>query len=178
MRWFGIGFGIGLLFLIGGYSLGLFLPATYQADVSRVIDASRSEVWAAINDYNDNPISGRMAQKVTTLESDSKLAEWIEDIGASQITVKDLERQGNKVIKREARDSIVPLYATITIRLGDRDGKTAIHVTNETRINNGTWHVPLFRLSMYFTSSLEDGLENYLDELEADLESHKVADAD
>ncbi|TNE37011.1 MAG: hypothetical protein EP347_09260 [Alphaproteobacteria bacterium] len=173
MRWFGIGLGVGLLFLIAGYALGLFLPASYQANVSRVIDAPRSDVWAAINDYQDNPVTGRMAQKIIPLEEGGNTKVWVEDIGASQITVRDLESERNTVLRREARDSQVPMYATITIRLGDREGKTAVHVLNETRINNGTWQVPIFRLSLFFTRSLEDGLEDYLDGLEADLDSHQ-----
>lgn len=177
MRWFGVGLGVGLLLLITGYALGLFLPATYQANVSRIIDAPRSDVWAAINDFQDNPVTGQMAQKITLLEEgDSSTPVWVEDIGASQITVRNLTSEKLSVLTREARDSSVPMYATITIRLGDREGKTAIHVSNETRINNGTWQVPLFRLSLFFTSSLEDGLDDYLDGLESDLDSHKDKD--
>lgn len=149
MRWVGIGLGIGLLMVIAGYALGLFLPTTYQANSSRTFAASREEVWQVINDYQKNPVSADMAVEITPLVSDDGGAAWVEDIGASSLSVRTLSSERHKSILREVQDSVVPVHSTINIRLANRDGMTTVHISNKTKILNGTWHVPLFRLSLF-----------------------------
>jgi hypothetical protein len=166
MRWAGISVGAVLLFLIAGYSLGIFLPSTYEASSSRDFEASVSEVWSALNDFEQNPISATMARGITALEDVEDQPAWIEDIGSSTLTIRTEKVEKNKLLIRNVRDNIVPLSATIEIRVRQQDGKTIVSMSNATTIREGTWHVPLFRLSLFFTDALETGVSNYLDQIE------------
>jgi len=175
MRWLGIGVGLVFLSVVAIYSLGIFLPSTYSVTVTRTFDASSDAVWTKINDYEAHPVSGRMARQITNLPSDPDQPAWVEDIGSSKITLTTLDQEPGSFLHRQAFDSVVPMNAVIKIRMSREGDQTTVSITNQTTVRQGTWQVPLFRLSLYFTNSLETGIVDYLKAIEDDLNNKTVA---
>jgi hypothetical protein len=133
-------------------------------------------VWRALTDFEHHPVSGKMARDVVALEASDQQPAWVEDIGSSKIVIKTVEMEPEKFLHRRVTDKVVPLTADIKIKLRQENGQTTVSIANKTVVRQGTWHVPLFRLSLFFTSALEHGVVDYLDRLETDFtQQHQLA---
>ena len=170
MRWFGIGVCLVFLGAVALYSLGIFLPATYSATVSRTFDARQDIVWQALSDFERHPISGKMARSVTALPDDAQYPAWVEDIGSSKITIRTIEVKAKKFLHRRASNNVEPVTVEIKIRVQRNEGRTTVSIDYQTTVRQGTWRVPLMRLLLFFTDSLEKHTDNYLEAIDLDFQ--------
>jgi hypothetical protein len=152
------------LFLLASI-VGRFLPERYAASVTLLLDKKPDKVWTAINDYQSNPVTGRMRKKTEPLPNSNGLPAWKENIGSSTISVTTEYAEAPNRLKRNLADSVVPMTAEWEIAIEPTTDGSRVRATNVTVIRNGTWHVPIFRVMMTLINGVKLGLKSYARQL-------------
>jgi len=161
-----------IVLLVGGVvAVGSTLGEDYSSTVSMSFTQSPDDVWAAIADYELNPVSATMRRETVSLPDKNDAPAWTEDIGSSIITVHTVESEKPARLVRFFEDGVVPMTSRVEYLLeADGDG-TNVTMNGQTTIKDGTWHVPIFRVILSLTP--DAGSLAYL----AELRAHLNADA-
>lgn len=163
----GVVVGIPMMMLI----VGLFLPERFEARVAVTLDRGAQDVWAALMDYQANPVSGKMRKKSEPLPDVNGLSAWKEDIGSSQITVTTEDATPATRLRRTLRDSVVPMTAETEITLESTPAGCRATATSVIIIRAGTWHVPFFRVMVGLFGGAKMGLKDFWKRLAANLQA-------
>jgi len=158
LLWIGIGL---VSFIVIIFIWGSLLPEKYNAQITVALKSSPEQVWAAVADFEKNPMSGAMREKTNKLPDENGLPVWVEDMGETALTIRTVAAHAPMHVKRTVADRVVPMTATWEITIEPADGGSRVTATNETIIRNGTWHVPLFRLILKYGSGADVGLRDY-----------------
>ena len=70
--------------------------------------------------------------------------------------------QESFALVREMADSVVPMTARAVIELENRSGGCRIRMSNDTVLESGTWHVPVFRVMLSLCGGIRGGIKAYL----------------
>ena len=140
---------------------GRFLGKEYVGQVTAIIDLPVEDVWKAVNDFQTNPVSANMCRSVSKTQEDKEEEVWVEDIGSTQISVTVQSRTEHQLV-RNMQDRIVPMTAVCTVQLESMGQSCQITAKNEITIEDGTWHVPVFRCVLYFFSGAKKGMKAYV----------------
>ena len=160
MTWIWMGLG-GLALLIAAVMLiGMLLPEEYESRVEMSVAQSPDVVWAALNDPRQVSYAGRQARSIEVLREGEAL-EWREDMGPSVLTMSFVEFEPLKRIVCEATDSVVPMTMRRVFELEEREGRTFVTCSQKTTIKSGTYHVPIFRVTMALGAA-KAGMKDYL----------------
>lgn len=147
--------------------VGHTMAPGYGGKVERHIDAPPGIVYAALMDVEQGPHSGSMCRSLTFDDPSAPLPAWVEDIGSSSISIRTLERAENERVVREMRDSVVPMTARWEFELtADGDG-TLLAMKHRGRIDDGTWHSPIFRLLVKGLGMGNRGARQYVDSVQS-----------
>src|SRR5262245_28127538 len=162
MLWLWIPLGVVLLLILTPFVAGRFMPRDFRETAEIVIPRPIDEVWAAVQDVQRYPISARMTRGSERLPDVEGRMAWREDIGSSKISyrVVELAQPSRRVI--EGRDAIVPMSMVSTCELTAIDGGTRVRVETKVHLDDGTWHVPVFRFLLTVTGGMKSGLNQYL----------------
>lgn len=155
-----------LLLVVLAFAIGHFMAPEYSGRVVRRIDAPPAAVFAALLDVEACPQAGSMCRGVTR-ETDGELPAWREDLGSSVVSVRTLELEAPRRIVRELSDSVVPMKARWELELTPDGAGTELALAHRGRIDDGTWHAPIFRLLVKGLGMADRGAKNYLDAVAA-----------
>lgn len=150
--------GAGVVVLVGHF----VLPATGYNGYAMVTTsrATPETVRRQLETFKFN-VTGDLCKQREDLppakEEGSGLPRWREDMGPSSVTVSVTKNEPG-MIALELADSVVPMTAVWTIEssAGEKGG-TKVKVSQSMRINNGTWHVPFFRVLIKATGNVVAG---------------------
>lgn len=140
--------GLLILFVVATalYLSGYLLPKAYTNVATLLLRSSPETVWQAITDVEALPVSGSPEHVVQPLESDGEHAAWLIDIGSTQLTVQTVEADPPRKLVRVIADAVVPMTARYAYILTPMGSGTDLTIVEEGYIDNGTWHVPIFRI--------------------------------
>jgi hypothetical protein len=88
--WFGL-VGLALIAVAAGsvVVIGLVLPERCEGRSEIVYESNDEDVWDALLDYDQHPMTGRMKRGVEATPAENNLPVWVEDMGNGElITVK------------------------------------------------------------------------------------------
>lgn len=159
MLWWIVG-SVGLAIVVAPFAIGPFLPSTYHTKTALQLDCHIEKAWDGLNDAMKVPMTGHMMQGVGKVSE----KEWVEEIGQGErILVKTtLSKKPNKII-REMRSDMVNMTAKWEYTLEQVEvNRCRISIEGITRIENGTWHTPLFRFIFALTDSGKKGMDDHL----------------
>jgi hypothetical protein len=134
--------------------IGLLLPKAYHHEESRTFSQSVEDVWTAVYEFDTVPMTTSPSHTVESLPDENGLPVWLVDMGSSQLTVQTIEATSPNRVVRAIADSVVPMTATFTHELSAVNGRTSLTIREEGYIDNGTWHVPLFRIMVRLTRGM------------------------
>lgn len=156
--------------LFGGpYVVGMFASKNFVGRGEATFAAKPESVWAKIDEPGGIPIAGRACQHVTPLPDEKGLQCWTEDLGETQLTVRTIVSEPQHRIVRYITDSVVPITMTSEWILEPAGSGTKVTVTTSGTIEDGTWHVPLFRFIMVTMNGANSGPREYLKALKTSL---------
>lgn len=165
MLWLWIPLGIVLLLILTPFVAGRFMARDFSAAGETVVPRPIDEVWNAMQDPARFPISARMTRASERLPDADGRPAWREDIGSSKIDYRLVESAppARRVI--EGRDAVVPMSMRSTYELTAVDGGTRVKAQTSVHLDDGTWHVPVFRFLLTVTGGVQSGLNQYLQSL-------------
>jgi hypothetical protein len=166
MLWLWIPLGIILLLILTPFVAGRFMARDFSAAGETIIPRPIDEVWAAIQDPARFPISARMTRSTEQLPSSDARPAWREDIGSTKIVYRVVEQASPSHRVIEGRDAVVPMTMRSTYDLTAVDGGTRVRAETKVHIDDGTWHVPVFRFLLTVTGGVQSGLNQYLQSLD------------
>lgn len=150
------------------FVVGSFLPERYSAEDTVEIELPITEVWERLHDPRRFPMSGKMCRGVEVLPSEDGLAVWDERMGGTTLRVRNLEVTENVHLRRELTDAVVPFRSDCEFWLEPTGTGTRVRCRNDVAIRSGTWHVPLFRISMTLFGGARAAIDGYLGGIAAD----------
>lgn len=153
------------------FIVGFMMPEQYEARVRFVIDRPPEQVWAALMD-SSNPLSSKMCRKVEAQPAENGLPVWVEDIGASRLTVRTVSAKPHTRYRRTITDSSMPMTADIEVTVEAVEGGSRVAVVNQTTLRRGTWHIPVFRVIIKLTNGVEKGVREYATQVAGKLGGH------
>ncbi len=160
--WIGLG-GFAVL-VLGVVMVGLLMPERYEGRSQVIYDRTAEDVWVALLDYDDHPMTGRMKKTVQARPAENGLPVWIEDMGRGElITVKTVEAERPKHMVREISSKTVPMTSRWEYTLEPSGEGCKLTIDGETYIRSGTWHVPIFRVMMIVDGGVKKGLDFQMD---------------
>ncbi len=166
-----------ILLVVGGvFAIGSVLDEKVTSSVTMTFEQSPDIVWAAIVDNESNPVSGAMRRKTVALPNEETGPAWQEDIGSSVITIRTIESSKPSKLTRMFEDSVVPMMSLVEYLLEAENEGTKVTMNSTTHVNDGTWHVPLFRVMLHLAP--DAGSLAYLTDLRAHLNANNESDAD
>ncbi len=145
------------------FVIGHNMAPEYGGRVERSIAAPPEAVFAALRDVEAGPHGGSMCRAVRIEDPDAELLAWTEDLGSSKVHARTLESEAPRVLVREMRDSIVALTARWEFSLEPEGAGTRLVLVHRGRVDDGTWHSPLFRLLIKGLGLADRGARQYLD---------------
>lgn len=148
------------------FAVGSFLPERYTAKKSFEFDLSPDEVWARLHDPKRHPMTGKMCRSVEVLPSEDGFSVWTETMSGSTLRIRDVSADEPRHFKRELTDTVVPFRSECEFWIEPTETGTRVTCENEVRISSGTWHVPLFRISLSLFGGANYGINTYLGSLE------------
>ena len=155
--------------------VGKNLPDTYTASGSVVVDLPPDERWAQLANFEDRPRAVGMAKGVERLPDVAGKPAWTENLGQTVVTWTAVEWDPPHRMVCEAKDSVVPMTARWVTEIEAHEGGSRLLLDNETRIADGTWHVPIFRVMMTLTDGAKRGMTDYLRSIEPSFDPKSVA---
>lgn len=154
-----------LVMILVAAGIGFLLPAQYDGAYSLDLPQPPETVWRAVCDFERYPCGAGSVRAVERLPDREGMPCWREDLGSTSFEVCTAAVVEGRRIVRELRDLSVPMQARFTIELRPQGQGTRIEVAQHLSIRGGTWHVPFFRLTMYFLEGARRGAEVYLERL-------------
>ncbi len=172
MLWIVIG--IVAVLVLMPFIIGSLLPQRYNGQTEAFLAQSPEEVWAALQNYESHPMTGKMMKSAEALpktEWVDDLPAWVEDMGhGERITVKTVEADRPVRLVREMASASMPMTSRWVYTLEEADGGSDLnlrgcHLTlqGETYIRRGTWMVPIFRFMMVVGGGVKKGLDIQID---------------
>jgi len=160
-----LGIGAGLIAIV--FVVGFFLPETYTAQVQFNIARPPEEVWAAVADYQKNPLGGAMRKGTQPLPNVNGLPAWTEDLGDTRLRIETREATPPNFVRRYVKDEMVSMDGHWEIRIEPAGGGSRVTASNEIHVRTGTWHAPIFRVMLSMVNGARRGLEEYSTHLAA-----------
>jgi len=151
--------GLALLLLIV-FAVGFMLPERYDATVSVTFTSPPEKVWAAVSDYETHPMTGTQRKSTQKQPEEGGLPVWVEDLGATKVTVRTLSATAPTHVKRNMTDSVVHIRVDSEFRIEPADGGARVTATSRTIVPSGNWRAPLFRVTLKMGGG-EKGLRDY-----------------
>jgi hypothetical protein len=155
--------------LVGGawvWSVGSAMPVRTEGASSRVMPAPPEVVWATISE----PARVTMSEHATVapLPADP-LPSWEEDLGETRLIVRTESVGPGMTIVRSARDTSLPMTLTLTATVHPEGAHARVETIATLDIEDGTWHVPVFRALVRATGAAQTAQESWLQRVEAAL---------
>ncbi|MCB9852025.1 MAG: SRPBCC family protein [Phycisphaerales bacterium] len=142
--------------------VGRSLPKDFSATTSLKINRTPQDVWTAIGDFKKLPVSAKMCKGTEPLADVANQPAWRENIGSSRIRVETLEADAPKRLVRQCQDEVVPMRMRVEYDIESREQGCAVTCTTNGRIDDGTWHAPLFRFMIHKFGGVKSGQKQYL----------------
>jgi hypothetical protein len=166
LRWLWISLGVIAALVATPFIVGRFMPRDFTGRAELTIPRPIDEVWASINDVTRSPIAAGMARGSERLADVDGRVSWREDLGSSSITYRVLDQSAPSRRVIEGRDSVVPMTLRATCELTPVEGGTRVRVEHNIHLDDGTWHVPVFRFMLSVAGGAQSGAAQYLKSLE------------
>ena len=136
------------VFIVLLFVVGSFLPERYEARVTLQLASPPEKVWAAISDYETHPMTGAQRQSTQKQPEEGGLPVWVEDLGATKVTVRTLSATAPTHMKLNMTDSVVHINVDCEFRIEPANGGSRVTATSQTTVPSGTWRAPLFRVTL------------------------------
>ncbi|MCI0380306.1 MAG: hypothetical protein L0215_22205 [Gemmataceae bacterium] len=162
---------VGILVLATGLILvvGRFLPERYEAQLVVEVDRNPEEVWNALMNVAQNPMTGRMLKRLEPLPDVNGLSSWLEDIGSTKLVATTEQADKPRLLRRRLADQVVPMTADWEMRLEELAAGCRLTAASVTTVRKGTWHVPFFRFMLTVTGNGKSQLRGFCKRLAGDL---------
>lgn len=147
-----------LLLLV--FAVGFMLPERYDDKISVTFASSPEKVWAAVSDYESHPMTGAQRKGTEKQPDQGGLPVWVEDLGATRITVRTLSATAPTYVKRHMLDSVVRINVDSEFRIEPSGGGSRVTATSHTTVPSGNWRAPLFRVTLKMGGG-EKGMRDY-----------------
>lgn len=158
-----------VLFFGVPYGVGAFAGKEFSGAGQAVFAAPPERVWEKIVEAGGIPIAGRACERVTPLPDEPSGKCWTEDLGETQLTVRTVVTEAPRRIVRQMTDSVVPIRMTSEWLIEPEGSGSRVTIRTSGTIEDGTWHVPLFRFIMITMNGANSGPREYLRALKASL---------
>ncbi|MBL8878040.1 MAG: hypothetical protein JNG88_02880 [Phycisphaerales bacterium] len=159
---------IALLFGVP-YVIGMFAGKEFSGVGQASFVAQPERVWEKIVEAGGIPIAGRACERVTPLPDEPGGKCWTEELGETQLTVRTVSTEPPRRIVRQMTDSVVPIRMTSEWVIEPEGSGSRVTIRTSGTIEDGTWHVPLFRFIMITMNGANSGPREYLQALKASL---------
>ena len=154
-----VGVPVGLVVVV--FVVGSLLPSDYRVRGHVDLALSPAELWKRLTDIEKHPMSANMARNVEVLPQENGLPVWIEDIGSTKIRVRSTVLDEPVHVVRKMEDEIVPMTAHTEFTISPNGDGSRVAVDHAIRIDSGTWHVPVFRVTLTLFSGARRGMEAF-----------------
>lgn len=154
-----------ILIILGGlaalvllvFAVGFMLPERYHAAVSVTLTSPPEKVWAAVSDYETHPMTVALRKSTQKQPDEGGLPVWVEDLGATKVTVRTVSATAPTHLKRTAIDSVVRMNVDCEFRIEPAGGGgSRVTATSQTTVPTGNWRAPLFRVTLKMTGGEKD----------------------
>ena len=140
--------------------IGLVMPERYEGRSEIVYDRNAEDVWDALLDYDQHPMTGRMKRSVEAKPAENNLPVWVEDMGNGElITVKTVLADRPRHMVREMTSKSLPMTSRWEYAIEPAGDGCKLTIDGETYIRRGTWLVPIFRVMMVVGGGVAKGLD-------------------
>ena len=160
--WITIVSGILVLLFLTPLVVGRFLPKHFSAITKLRVGRAPQDVWNAIGDFEQLPVSARMHKGTERLPDVEGLPAWRENIGSSRIRIETIESNAPNRLVRQFQDEVVPMRMRMQYDIESVDGGSIVRCTANGTIEDGTWHVPFFRFMIHVFGGAKAGQKQYL----------------
>ncbi|MCI0641373.1 MAG: hypothetical protein L0Y72_22050 [Gemmataceae bacterium] len=162
---------VGLLVLAAVLILivGRFLPERYEAQVIVEFDRNPEDIWNALMNVPQNPMTGRMLKRLEPLPDVNGLPSWVEDIGSTKLVATTEQADKPRLLRRRLADQVVPMTADWEMRLEELPAGCRMTAASVTVVRKGTWHVPFFRFMLKVTGNGKSQLRGFCKRLAGNL---------
>ncbi len=167
MTWVYLILGVIAAMVLVPFVVGSLLPRDFEVFARRRIDADAERIWAELNDYRNNPASGRMCRGVEPLPDSNGLPAWREDLGSTKTRNTIVVSDPPQRLVRRMEDEVVPLRVECEYRISPADRGCDVTSMARGTIDRGTWHVPFFRFIIHVFGGIRKGQEQYLNAIAA-----------
>ncbi len=150
-----------LVFLVLPVVTGMLLSPPFRFEVERDFAHSPEAVWKALNDFAAVPMSGKQCRGSQAVESDNGLPAWEENMGPSVARFRTEASEPPRRLVRHFADSVVPMTMRCEYTLEKAGDGCRLRVEVDGKIENGTWHVPIFRFLVKLLGMGRKGQSNY-----------------
>lgn len=161
--------GVLVVAAITPFIVGRFLPKEFTGRAERTLRQPPDAVWAALRDFQKNPLAAGVCRKVEPLGVTGGLASWREDLGSSRVTVTTVEAVEPNRLVVAAVDDVVPLRMRWEYTLTPVEGGTRVAIASSGTVEDGTWHVPMFRCILHLMGGADSGPAAHLQALDNNL---------
>lgn len=151
--------GLAVLLLVL-FGIGFMLPERYDEKVSVTFTSPPEKVWAAISDYETHPMTGTQRKSTQKQPDEGGLPVWVEDLGATKVTVRTLSATAPTYMRRSMVDAVVRMAVDCEFRIEPVNGGTRVVATSRTIVPTGDWRAPLFRVTLKMGGG-EKGFRDY-----------------
>jgi len=153
-----------------GVIVGMMLPTRYEATASiKLLGKPPEDVWVSIVDVEKHPLTGAQRRSFTRLPDDQGLPAWVETIDGGKINARVTEAHPPERLVIEMRDSMLPVSATNDVTIEQLDDGTRVRSHWTTRIESGSWQVPMFRVAMTLSNGARASARDYLSRVSTNL---------
>lgn len=147
--------------LVSVLVVGRFLPEEYLSKVQHASAQSPDAIYPLLLDPRAVSYGGKQVRSITVLSEEGELLKWREDLGPSKFTSGVVELDENSRVVVEGIDSVVNMTMRREITLTPNGSGTTVAINQRILIENGTWHVPIFRIMMRLGAA-NAGVKDYL----------------
>ena len=158
--WITLGVLIGLAALI--YIIGLMLPVSHTASVSKEINAPKEVVWKYVTLPQKFPEWRSAVNRVEMLSDSTQPLRWTEFYdGMDALTFQESSRSDSSVFVSDIVSEGLPFGGGWTISLQQNENGTIVTITE-----NGEIYNPVFRFFSRFIFGYDGTIQQYLNDLE------------
>lgn len=146
--------------------VGMVLPVSHTATVTREIAASPETVWTAVTDVEAYPTWRSNVDSVERLPDQGSFPAWREHVGPEGIGYQVVEWDAPQTLRTLITDDDLPFGGSWTFDIVETAGGATVSVTE-----NGEVYSALFRFVSRFVIGHDRTMNQYLDDLEGYLGS-------
>lgn len=142
--------------------IGMTLPQSHTAEISRQFEATPEEIFTLITDVEHFPNWRTNVDRVEIINDDEKSFQWREYYtNEDPLSFRIVESHENSMLVTEIADENLPFGGSWTYKIQPEGKQTQLTI-----IENGDVYNPIFRFISKFVLEHEGTIKQYMTDLE------------